>query len=131
MRWAIALLAIIGDLVDIERYNAQRRNAAPQAQATQAQRSSAAVAERITPACKMIVGLASDPRAWRADMNCAVDFDKKTANGYPVTITDDRIQFRVGELTHIPNRLTGSVAWMSDVDVVGNGECVKAMQRQF
>jgi hypothetical protein len=73
----------------------------------------------------------------RGDVNYVVDFDNKTVNGFPATITDNTIQFDQqqrsvgGKATTRINRLSGSVVWMSDDGIFGNGECVKATQRQF
>jgi hypothetical protein len=87
-----------------------------------------AATEPVTLICTMV--LIPKEGGTKGDVNYAIDFDKKTVNGMPATITDDSIelvnQMPWGVATTRINRVTGGAQWLNGQGILANGECVKA-----
>jgi hypothetical protein len=89
----------------------------------------AAVAiEPVTLICTMV--LIPKEGGTKGDVTYAVDFDKKTVNGMPATITNDSIEvvneMPWGVATTRINRVTGGAQWLNGEGILANGDCVKA-----
>jgi len=85
-------------------------------------------AEPVTLTCTMV--LVPKEGGTKGDVSYAVDFDKKTVNGMPATISDNSIELAQkmpwGVATTRINRVTGGAQWLKEDGVLANGECVKA-----
>jgi hypothetical protein len=84
--------------------------------------------EPVTLICTMV--LIPKEGGTKGDVTYAVDFDKKTVNGMPATITDNSIevvnQMPWGLATTKINRVTGGAQWLNGDGILANGDCVKA-----
>jgi hypothetical protein len=90
--------------------------------------AAAMATEPVTLICTMV--LVPKEGGTKGDVSYAVDFDKKTVNGMPATITNDSIevikQMPWGPATTRINRVTGGAQWLKSDGILANGECVKA-----
>jgi hypothetical protein len=90
--------------------------------------AAAAATEPVTLVCTMV--LIPKEGGTKGDVTYAVDFDKKTVNGMPATITDNSIevvnQMPWGLATTKINRVTGGAQWLNGDGILANGDCVKA-----
>lgn len=92
-----------------------------------------AFAEPTTLTCTMV--LIPKEGGTKGDVTYVVDFDKKTVNGSPATVTENQIEvvrtMPWGVATTRINRVTGGAQWLNKDGILANGECVKAVQRRF
>lgn len=93
----------------------------------------AVLAQQTTLTCTMT--LVKKEGGTKGDVTYVVDFDKKTVNEAPATITEDKIEtvkkMPWGIATTRINRVTGGAEWLNGDATLATGECVKAFQRRF